>query len=196
LLCGLSEAVDEFPPLPGVPGELKAIQGTIPNHDALQDAGYTIPNLIDRFRSEDYAALHLATHGVFGGDVDETFLVAYDGRLSIAALQRLIGLGRYRTRKVELLTLSACQTALGNERAALGLGGVAVQAGVRSAVATLWYIDDEAAGRLIRAFYRELGKPGVRKADALRQAQMSLISQARYRHPAYWSPFLLIGNWR
>ena len=96
---------------------------------------------------------------------------------------------------MELLTLSACQTAAGDDRAALGLAGVAVKAGARSALATLWLINDQAAARLVTAFYRQLQDAGVSKAQALRQAQLQLLADRRYQHPGYWAPFLLIGNW-
>ena len=102
---------------------------------------------------------------------------------------------RYREQPVELLTLSACQTAVGDDKAALGLGGVAVKAGARSALATLWYINDQSSSILITDFYEDLKKPDVSKAKALQKAQLELLNDRRYDHPGYWSPFLLIGNW-
>jgi CHAT domain-containing protein len=104
-------------------------------------------------------------------------------------------LNRYRDEPVELLFLSACQTAAGDERAALGLAGVAVKAGARSALATLWHINDQASSLLVAEFYRQVGQPGVSKAEALRRAQLRMLTDLRYRHPGYWSPFLVIGNW-
>jgi CHAT domain-containing protein len=77
----------------------------------------------------------------------------------------------------------------------LGLAGVAVRAGARSAVATLWSVDDRATSRLIQNFYQELLKKDVPKAKALRNSQIALIHSEEYRHPIYWAPFLLIGNW-
>jgi len=138
----------------------------------------------------------MATHGVFGGSAEDTFLLTYDGRLDMNRLSDLIKIGRFRDQPVELLTLSACQTALGDERAALGLAGVAVKAGVRSVIATLWFVDDEATSATIRDFYRRLRQPGMHKAQALQQAQQALMAQSRFRHPAYWAPFLLIGSWQ
>ena len=101
----------------------------------------------------------------------------------------------YRDQPVELLTLSACQTAVGDDKAALGLGGVAVKAGARSALATLWYINDEASSQLITDFYTNLKDTGNSKARALREAQLAMIEDPRFSHPSYWAPFLLIGNW-
>ncbi len=139
--------------------------------------------------------MHFATHGAFGGSSEKTFLLLYEDKLNMNQLSRLIDYGRYRNSQVELLTLSACQTAMGDERAALGLAGVAVKAGVKSVVATLWFVDDEATSLAIREFYRQLKTPGISKAMALRNAQNMLIAQKRFQHPAYWAPFLLIGNW-
>ena len=73
--------------------------------------------------------------------------------------------------------------------------GVAVKAGARSALATLWTVNDPASALLVSEFYRGLQDPSVSKAKALQQAQLKLIQDPRYRHPGYWSPFLLIGNW-
>lgn len=92
-----------------------------------------------------------------------------------------------------MLILSACETASGDDRAALGLAGVALKAGARSA--TLWYISDKAAGELIVDFYRGLQSGVISKAHSLQAAQCSLAADPRYAHPAYWAPFLLIGNW-
>jgi CHAT domain-containing protein len=97
---------------------------------------------------------------------------------------------------VELLVLSACQTAAGDDRAALGLAGVAVKAGARSALATLWFVNDESTSTLISKFYSELRHtPSISKARSLQLAQIKLLDDRRYRHPCYWSPYLIIGNW-
>jgi CHAT domain-containing protein len=94
------------------------------------------------------------------------------------------------------LTLSACQTAAGDDRAALGLAGVAIKAGARAALATLWSISDDAAAALVSEFYRQLAQqPRPSKAEALRQAQLMVKADPRFPQPAYWAPFLIIGNW-
>lgn len=139
--------------------------------------------------------MHIATHGVIEADVRDSFLLTWDGRLTMDDLEQTLNPSRYRDRGIDLLTLSACQTAVGDERAALGLGGIALKAGASSALATLWSISDEATSRLIADFYRRLKEGGTGKAEALRQAQRQLLAQPRYRHPGYWAPFLLIGNW-
>jgi len=161
----------------------------------IQNKDYTIENMTRAFKEKSYPLVHIATHGVFGGTPAESFLLAYNDKLTMDSLEQLIGLGRFRKQKVELLTLSACQTALGNERAALGLAGVAVKAGVKSAIATLWFVDDEATSLAIREFYRQFREPGISKVKAMQNVQKKLIAQRRYWHPLYWAPFLVIGNW-
>jgi len=102
---------------------------------------------------------------------------------------------RFREQPIELLTLSACETAQGSERAALGLAGVAIQAGARSALGTLWSVNDVAAAELVGEFYGQLHAQPVSKAVALQRAQQMLVHDAKHGHPYYWAPFLLIGNW-
>lgn len=195
LMGGLSEGRQGFSPLPSVTAELRDIKEIMGAKVLIQNKDYTIDNLTREFKKEAYSVLHIATHGVFGGTPDQSFLLAYENKLTMDRLEDLIGLSRFREKKVELLTLSACQTALGNERAALGLAGVAVKAGVKGAIATLWFVDDEATSVAIREFYRQLKKPGLSKAQAMQNVQKKLIAQRRYWHPLYWAPFLVIGNW-
>ncbi len=194
LLSGLSQARENFSPLPNVPVELRNIR-EIMGGTLLQDESYTIDNLTSEFRNKPHTIVHIATHGHFGGSPKETFLLAYDGRLNMDHLERLISIGRFRDRQVELLTLSACQTAVGDDRAALGLAGIAVKAGARSAMASLWLVDDEATSVMISEFYRSFKAPDISKAKALQNAQKGLIVQKKYQHPIYWAPFMLIGNW-
>ncbi|OQY54207.1 MAG: hypothetical protein B6245_21565 [Desulfobacteraceae bacterium 4572_88] len=195
LVAGLSKGVQDFSPLPSVTKELADIKTIMGAKVVLQDDAYTIENLTNEFKNNEYNIVHLATHGIFSSSQEESFLLTYEDKLTMDRLERLIGLNRFRDQQVELLTMSACQTAKGDERAALGLAGVALKAGVRGAIATLWYVDDEATALVIREFYQQLRMPGISKARALQNAQKKLVSQRRYQHPGYWAPFLLIGNW-
>src|SRR6185295_17506978 len=120
------------------------------------------------------------------------FLLAYDGRIGLNDLERLIRPGKYRGRPVELLTLSACQTAAGDERAALGLAGLAVKAGARSVLATLWSVQDESTALLMGEFYSQLaGGSAITKARALQLAQLKVLHDPRFDHPGYWAPYLI-----
>jgi CHAT domain-containing protein len=138
--------------------------------------------------------VHIATHGEFSSDPEQTFIVAYDDVIQSKELSDILS-GRRASEgnSIELLVLSACKTAKGDPRAALGLAGVAVRSGARSTLATLWYVDDESTAELMIQFYNELKKSNVNKAEALRQAQLSLL--AKQPDSYYWAPFVMIGNW-
>jgi CHAT domain-containing protein len=146
-------------------------------------------------RDKQFTILHIASHGQFESDVRKTFLLTFKDRLSMDQLDQFVGFYRFREEPLELLTLSACETAVGDDRAALGLAGVAVKAGARSALATLWYINDKASSLLVSEFYRQLHDPSISRATALQRAQLKLLNDRSYHHPGYWSPFLLINNW-
>ena len=195
LVLGLSVDTpdQDFGPLENVATEAKTVQELLDGTLLLDDA-FTLENLQASLQERSYPVIHMATHGQFGIDANNTFLLSFDRRISIEQLDNLLRAQRGR-RPVELLTLSACETALGDDRSALGIGGVAVRAGVESAVATVWKISDEATVPLIEEFYRQLSQPGVSKAQALRAAQLQTIAAGNYDHPFYWSPFILIGNW-
>lgn len=194
LVLGLSDAVQGFSPLPSVKKEMKGVASYFKS-TTLGNQAFTVANMQQALDDDAFSIVHLATHGVFGGTPEESFMLTYDEKLDMNRLQALIGLSKHHRHPLELLTMSACQTAVGNERAALGLAGVAIKAGARSALASLWFVDDEATALMIRHFYAALLQPGVSKAEALQQAQQKLIDQKYFWHPSYWAPFLLIGNW-
>lgn len=191
---GLTEAIPGFSALPYVSIELDYLKewGTAAQ---LRDQSFTTANLERELSGKSYSIVHIASHAQFNADPKRSFLLTYDGKLTIDQLEDHMKLNRFRNEPVELLFLSACQTAAGDERAALGLAGVAVKAGARAALATLWNVNDQASSLLVAEFYRQLSQPGTSKAQALRRAQLSMLTDLRYRHPGYWSPFLLIGNW-
>ncbi len=139
--------------------------------------------------------LHLASHAEFAGSTDDSFVLTYDGRVPLDELVSVIARARFRDEPLELLVLSACETATGNDHAALGLAGLAVRAGARSVVGTLWSISDDAAAIVFEAFYDRLGHAAYTKAKALQNAQLELKNQPGFSHPFFWSPFLIINNW-
>ncbi len=194
-LSGISQSVDGFPPLPAVPDELTRIQQELNGGEQLLDEVFTLERTEQTLREQDFNVVHIATHGQFQQQVDDSFLLAWDGRLTMDKLRDYVGLFRFRETPIELLTLSACETAVGDDRAALGLAGVAIQAGARSALGSLWQVSDEATAELIVDFYARLQAEPISKAEALRRAQRALIADDDFAHPAYWSPFLLISNW-
>jgi len=196
LLNGLSEGVQNFSPLPSVSQEINKIDSLFDNNDILFDQTFVLENFSDTLQRVPYEMIHIASHGQFNRNPKKTFLLTYDQKLTMDHLQDLLGFSQFRKKPVELLTLSACQTAVGDERAALGLAGVAIKAGSRSAIASLWFVNDDSTSQLISGFYQNLMQnPTWSKAKALQQAQHKLLINQVFRHPAYWAPFLLIGNW-
>ena len=194
LLAGLSKGAQGFSPLLNVKQEIEGI-GQLYEGKRLENEDFVSSNVKKALKAKPYPIVHIATHGQFAGNGSESFLLTWDDRIRMDQLDRFMKLSRFRKDPVELLTLSACQTAAGDERAALGLAGIAVRAGARSALATLWNVSDQAASILVVEFYRKLMDPAVSKADALQAAQVRLLDSEQYRHPFYWSPYLLIGNW-
>ena len=195
LLNGLSAPVQGYSGLKWVPSELAAIRKLYGGR-VLADADFCLDKVAGEFRDQQYSIVHIASHTEFRPESRETFLLAYDKPMTLDDLERFIRPSQFRGKPVELITLSACQTAAGDDRAALGLAGVAVKSGARSALATLWFVNDQSSSLLIAEFYRQLhGTPGMTKAKALQAAQLMLLADRRYRHPCYWAPYSLIGNW-
>lgn len=194
LSAGLTDSVQGFPPLPSISNELHAIQGLY-GGTPLLNRNFLNSNLEKELRNKKFTIMHIASHGWFEGDVKKSFLLTFDGKLTMDQLEQYVGLFKFRDDPLELLALSACETAAGDDRAALGLAGIAIKAGARSALATLWYINDQASSELVAEFYRQLQDPSVSRAIALKRAQLKLLNDRSYQHPGYWSPFLLINNW-
>lgn len=195
LLNGISEPVQGFAPLSFVTNELRSIN-QIYSSQTLLNQKFTLTGLETKLRDDQFSIVHIASHGQFDRDVRKTFVLTYDNKLSLDDLETAIRPSQYRGKPVELLVLSACQTAAGDDRAALGLAGVAIKAGARSALASLWFVNDQSTSALITEFYEQLRtSPNLSKAQALQAAQIKLLTDRRYRHPCYWSPYLIVGNW-
>lgn len=226
LMGGLSEARLGFAPLPWAEAEVNQLQDIVAG-DVLFNDAFTREEIAARIAEVPSPIVHLATHGEFGATLEETYILTWNDRLNVNQLSELLQSADInRRRPIELLVLSACGTAVGNDRAALGLAGVAVRSGARSTIASLWYVEDQSTFHLMLGLYANLSQPGVSRAEALRQAQLALIkgqtefplgSRARSRgatrsidlrtypnqvgnrnlsHPYYWSAFVLIGNWK
>ncbi|MEM9137114.1 MAG: CHAT domain-containing protein [Cyanobacteria bacterium P01_F01_bin.42] len=195
LAIGLTEGRQGFTPLPGVTGEIEQIQTKVES-DVLLDREFSKDSFSLALNRKSYPIVHVATHGQFSSDPVETFLLTWNDRISIQDFDTL-----FQNRKlgllnpIELLVMSACQTAAGDSRAALGLAGFALRSGARSTVASLWSVSDEATSELMREFYRQLSQGNVSKAEAIRQAQLKVLANPKHKHPYFWSAFVLIGNW-
>ena len=220
ILASGATQFDELSPLPGVQIELDSIlnlwpvQGTL-----LLNETFTQENINKTISSKPFGILHLATHANFRpGNLSNSYIQLSGQRLSVDQIRQL----NIFDPPVELLTISACETALGDREAELGFTGIATKAGVKSAVGSLWKVDDKATLGLMISFYAQLREPDTKiKARALQQAQLALIDgkvhqtddylettigriqlpaplkqtgQSDFKHPFYWSGFTIIGS--
>jgi CHAT domain-containing protein len=195
IVAGISESRSGFAALPAVESEVKKISQSV-SSNLLLNQQFTSKALGDRVKSGNAGIVHLATHGQFSSRLEDTFLLTWDGQVNVKELSELLkNRSGDSSKAIELLVLSACDTATGDDRAVLGLAGLAVKSGARSTIATLWPVKDKAAEMLMTRLYEQLKQPNMTKAEALRQAQISLIRQTDFRDPFFWSTFVLVGNW-
>lgn len=194
LVVGVSEGVQGFPPIPDAQIEVDTISERLGATKLLNQA-FVVSAFEQQLQSQPFKIVHIASHAVFGGSSEDSFVLAYDAKITMNKIEELFKFNRAQPEPVELLTLSACETAAGNDRAPLGLAGVALKSGARSSIASLWSVVDIAAAEMSADMYAQLFESDVSKAEALRRAQLKLLRSERYAHPAFWAPFLLIGNW-
>jgi CHAT domain-containing protein len=190
-----AQAMRESLALPGARDEVRAIARFL-RGELLLDADFNVANFQQKAGGGDYRIVHIASHGVFGGTADTSFLLAHDDLVGINRLQQVLRSEKVQQNPIELLTLSACETAEGNDRAPLGIAGAAIRARAKTVLGTLWPVDDDAARQLMDHFYQGLATGGLSKAAALRQAQLALLRTPATDHPIFWAPFNLVGNWK
>jgi CHAT domain-containing protein/Flp pilus assembly protein TadD len=202
LITGLSEerevAGKEFPQLQNVRLEVEQIESEVPRSEELLNQEFTKTNVQSQINSAPFTVVHMATHGQFSSNLEETFILTWDQLLKINDLDNLLRARDPREAgAIELLVLSACETAAGDNRAALGLAGIAVRAGARSTLATLWPVDDQSTTELMSEFYRQLANTNVTKAEALQRAQLALWNNKSqdWKLPYFWAAYVLVGNW-
>ncbi len=193
ITAGLSQPRKGFNALPEVESELQQISQEIPTKTLLNQE-FTSQSLQKIIDSVPFPVVHLATHAQFSSRADQTFILTWNQPIKVKDLDQILSNRGQSSQPIELLVLSACQTAQGDSRAILGLAGVALRSGARSTLATLWSVKDKSTAELMTVFYQQLAKPGVNKSQALRNAQLALL-QGDYPHPVFWSPFVLVGNW-
>jgi CHAT domain-containing protein len=225
LAMGASEFT-ELNPLPAVPIELNNILRESWQGESFLNQEFTVENFKRLNQAERFGIIHLATHGEFkSGDLTQSYIQFYNQKLNMFDLKNIaneLGWSQVENPPIELLVLSACQTAVGSPEAELGFAGLAVQAGVKSALASLWYVSDAGTLGLMSDFYQELSKNPI-KSQALQAAQIAMIkgnvriengqlrlsngemlplSEALAKegninlsHPYFWSAFMMIGNW-
>ncbi|MEH2333613.1 CHAT domain-containing protein [Nostoc sp.] len=195
IVGGISESRAGFNALPAVESEVKQISKAVSSFILLNQE-FTSQALAQHVKSSNAGIVHLATHGQFSSRLEDTFLLTWNGQVNVKELSELLkNRDGDPSKAIELLVLSACDTAAGDDRAVLGLAGLAVKSGARSTIATLWPVKDKAAAMLMTHFYEQLRQPKITKAEALRQAQINMIQQTDFHDPFFWSAFVLVGNW-
>ena len=196
LLGGISEGRQDFSALPNAKAEIEAIGRLIPHQKLFNEqfkSGAVSSNLV----ASNAPIVHFATHGQFSSKAEDTYILTWDNRLNLDQFSNLLkDRGSRSGNTIELLVLSACQTAAGDNRATLGLAGVAIRARAKSTIASLWSVDDKATQDLMVNLYQNLANKQLGKGEALRQAQQTLLRNPQYRSPYFWAPFVLVGNWQ
>lgn len=183
-----------FPALGGTAEEARVAAGFAREGRLLPD--FTRADLEAALDGGRIDVLHLATHAVFNGRSDRAFIVANGEVVRLSELREMIDRSRVRGEPLDLIVLSACETAVGDEESSMGLAGAAVQAGARSVIGSLWQVDDAGTSLLMREFYRRYSE-GEPRAEALQGAQRALIEGGgENADPAIWAAFALLGAWR
>lgn len=194
---------------PAIAEPLKDLRFAKPEVEAIAGLYKTIP-LLGKNATEqaiwqkggNAGILHLAAHGEYNPS-NPLFSTIYlagnrqaatdshsDGRLEAREVYDL------DLKATNLVVLSACETQKGKRSTGdevVGFSRAFIYAGTPSIIATLWSVDDEASGLLMQKFYKHL-KGGMEKAEALRQAQIEIRTDLKYRHPYYWAAFTLTGD--
>lgn len=195
-LGGVSLARFGYAALDGVEEELREISKLLPNQQFLNDQ-FNQNQATKQLSNNPASIVHIATHGAFSSNPEATFLLTWDGPLNLYQFSQLLqDRNRRLNNNIDLLVLSACETASGDHRAMLGLAGIAIGARTRSTIASLWVANDRSTQVLMTNFYQNLLTKKHGKAESLRLAQQTLIQHPQYHHPRYWAPFVLVGNWQ
>lgn len=207
---GLSKEVTGFSPLPTVDQELNNIIRTdetdvgVLEGEFFLNEDFTNEKMLEMLK-KNYPVMHIASHFVFtpGTQKDSFLLLGNGGKLTLAELRER----DYRFDHLDLLTLSACDTAMGelaNGREIEGFGTLAQKQGAKAVLATLWPVNDESTGLFMQHFYKLRTEQNLTKVEALQQTQQAFIQGKKtedgyyfsyYQSPYYWAPFILMGNW-
>jgi len=202
IAASLAKAVDLpagfFPALTATTAEAQMAAG-LGNPDKAVGVfldNFSRADLTSAFSTTGIDVLHLATHASFNGRSDRSFIVADGEAILLSELRELIGSSLSNGELLSLVILSACETAVGDDQASMGLAGAAVQAGSESAIASLWEVDDAGTARLMKEFYQFYAQ-GQGRAEALRNAQIAMIAEGGdFSNPGIWAAFTLLGAWR
>jgi CHAT domain-containing protein len=199
---GVTRAIGEFKALPAVRAEMdnlvRSTGGRSGQSVVYLDEGFTAQRLKE-VGQRDFQLMHISSHfSISPGTETNSFLLLGDGqRLTLGDIRTQ----NFRFDNVDLLTLAACDTGVGGGRDSTGkeiegLGVIAQQQGAKAVLATLWPVADGSTAKLMTDMYQRHQTQGLSKIEALRQAQLAMMSQPKYAHPFYWAPFILLGNWQ
>ena len=180
--------------LPSVKQEIRSLKDKTQG-DSLLDSEFTVERFRRQLGAGGYRAVHIASHAMFSQRAATSFIMAYDDILTIDDLQKLLRTEQLQASPIDMLTLSACQTAEGDDRAPLGIAGAVLKARAGSALGSLWPVADEATKALMVRFYELLATDKFSKGAALQRAQIELSRNPDFQHPYYWAPFILVGGW-
>ncbi|WP_226889536.1 CHAT domain-containing protein [Nostoc sp. MG11] len=219
LAMGVSLSTQGQVPLPAVPIELSTLVSKLWQGKLLLDKQATLDNLKVMRHHQPFGIIHMATHADFStGTLSNSYIQLWEDKLRLNQIRQL----RLNEPQVEMLVLSACRTALGNREAEIGFAGLAVLAGVKTSIASLWAVSDAGTAALMTKFYESLRTSPIR-AEALRQAQVAMAKGEVYvkngqvqglrtvrslllpaesineteqllSHPYYWAAFTMVGN--
>lgn len=198
LVAGISDKapsysqIGDLQELPYIEVEL-SLFNTLPiNHSILKNEAFTVENLLEL--GNRYSILHIASYGQFSSLPTKTFLAAHDRLITIEDFHKLVDReGDNSPIPLELMVLSACETAKGDKDANLGLAGIAVRAGAESTIASMWRVGDLATSQWMEVFYQSWLIEGKTKVEAVRDAQLAILE--KYNNPLVFAPFILVGNW-
>jgi len=204
-----SEQTKQFASLPQVSKQFDRIKQEFPLSLGFFNEDFTSQRIQDQLQATFFPIVHLATHGQFSSRSEETFVIDWNKRIDVNELRALLqGTESTKAKSIQLLVLSACQTAKGDKRSALGLAGVAVRSGAESTLATLWNLSAEPSiAELFGTFYHSFkdNKHPVSKAKALQEAQKYIFNLYSNKtkdaksnndyEPYYWAAYVLVGNW-
>ncbi|MGL6344395.1 MAG: CHAT domain-containing protein, partial [Waterburya sp.] len=192
LAFGLTAGVNQFPPLPYVKQEVEKL-GKLVDEKQFLNNQFSYQTFKKQVESNKFSIVHIATHGRFGGTTENTYLQAYQSQISLQELEDILNIHKtnFPNDPIQLLVLSACNTAASNPRATLGMSGVAVRTGVNNVLGSLWSVNDQQIVLLIDNFYKYWLRDELSQSEALRQAQLDLIKSLNY-HPSNWSSLILL----
>jgi CHAT domain-containing protein len=221
LAMGISKEVDGLAPLPAVPIELATITKQLwqgPSQETL-DENSTLDQIKAQYQQQRFSILHLASHAEFRpGDVENSYVQLWDNKLTLPKVRELSRDLKWQDMpSLDLLVLSACQTALGSKEAELGFAGTALNAGAQTAIASLWAVNDRGSLGLMSGLYQGL-RNGLSRSEAMRQAQLMMLrgdtrlqggqlylanqgaiaaplTDQRFQHPYFWAGYTVVGNW-